>query len=205
MNIYFAASTGGILKYRKNYETIIKLLKKLGHKVTKNWIVAKLEKGLSKPPRLTVQSEAEALANSDLVIVEASIPSFGIGYQLSQAVKQRKPILALYLDSLNKKEVSDQIAGFESSLLTLEFYNLNNLEKVLRKHLAKTKLGFLSKFNFVISPEIASYLDWGTYVSEKTKSEFLRDKIINEIIKKDKEYLTHLQKEHKNPSRQSLK
>lgn len=197
MNIFFAAATLGIPEYKKNYKKIIKLLRDQGFTVLKNSTLLRLEGKFSLSPSQIVKLENELLAKSDVVVIDATLTSFGVGYAFNESVRQRKPVLALYLKDSHKPKTRDTIIGSESSLVSVENYLPNELERKIKNYFSNKKIGLLSKFNFIISPEVADYLDWGVYSTNKSKSEFLRDKLVTEVISKDFEYHNHLKFHHK--------
>lgn len=197
MNIYFAAATLGIPEYKSNFQKIIKLLRNQGFTVLKNSTLLRLEGKFSLSPFQIVNLEQELLAKADVVVIDATLTSFGIGYAFNEAIRQRKPVLALYLKDSHKPKTRDTIIGSESSLVSVENYLPNELERKIKNYFSSKKIGLLSKFNFIISPEVADYLDWGVYSTNKSKSEFLRDKLVTEVISKDDDYRTHLKFHHK--------
>lgn len=192
MNIYFAAATVGIPEYRDNYNLILKLLRKQGFTLLKTSTILRLEGRFELSPQQLVKLENELISKADVVVLEATMTSFGIGYAFNESLRQRKPILALYLKDSHKPKTRDSIMGTESSLVSVENYLPENLEDKIKLYFANKKIGLLSKFNFIISPEVADYLDWGVYSTGKSKSEFLRDKLVTEVISRDPEYRTHL-------------
>ena len=192
MKIYFAASTSALPKQKENYNTIISYLAS-SHELLDNWLLDKLS---SRQTSLNSQEillrEASKIKQADLIVAEVTTPSLGVGYLIGQALANRKPILCLYDQTERRQNISDIVSGSTSSLLILKYYQPNNIISVIKKYLKNFKKPQLAKFNFLISPEIKQYLDWGAAKERTTRSEFLRHKIIKDLISNDKQYLEDL-------------
>lgn len=195
MLVYFAASTTGLPEFEQNYKLIYKTLKSLHYQVALNWFVARLfKKTIYHNSEELVRNETQLLNRANFVVVEISMPSFGVGYQIKQALMQRKPVLCLYPDREDPKKVSDVVSGNPSSLIRLESYNKKNVRQVIQSRLETIKDTGITKFNFLISPEIETYLEWATKFHKQSRSEFLRRSIIKNVIEKDEEYKKNLKK-----------
>jgi len=117
--------------------------------------------------------------------VETSTPSFGVGYLIGQALNSRKPILCLYPEERALEPLSDGIKGNTSSLINLERYSKKSLPEVVDRFLDGLDLNSLQKFNFVASKEVIEYIRKGAAQEGKSQSEFLRDKIIRDLMPKN--------------------
>ncbi len=162
---------------------IIRVFREQKHQILDSWTVEKLE---GKKTELTANElllkNSQLLQEADLVVVEISTPSFGVGYQFGQALANRKHVLCLYPDTMPADEVSDIIKGHSSSLVSVVAYNSNTIEKKIRDYLAGMTLADLRKFNFIATDEIIDFVEQGAKREGKSKSEFLRDKILTELI-----------------------
>lgn len=157
--------------------------------VADNGIVTELSnKKVYKDSDEMFQAESRLLVQSDFVVAEIAQPSFGVGYAIKQALIQRKPVLCLYPDNLDSKAASEVFLGNDSTLLKIEFYNKNTLKQILVENIDVAQFYGLTKFNFLISQEIDDYLEWATMHKKKSKSEFLREAIVNKLISQDEEY-----------------
>ena len=182
MRVYFAGSSGAKQNYEV-YRKIISYMQDGGHQVLKSWIVEVLgNHNVGEDHDVLVRQET-LLRNSDLMIVESSTPSFGIGYLMHQAIRLHIPILCLYPEGHNDKDLSTVIAGNDSSLLSLHSYNAQNLRTILNKQIHSLGNDELIKFNFLANKEITAFLEKNAAKQKKSKSEYLRD-VLNEIIRK---------------------
>jgi hypothetical protein len=186
MNIYFAASTASLPKRKELFLKILQVFETAKHQVRDSWIVEKLKGSKSSlTANELLLKNSQLLQECDLVVVELSTPSFGVGYQFGQALANRKHVLALYPDSMPEEEVSDIVKGHTSSLVSLRSYSDGIIENVIRDYLASLTLADLRKFNFIATDEIIDYVEKGARKEGKSKSEFLRDKILSELMHKN--------------------
>lgn len=193
--VYFAASASKLTlpKHKARYLLIMRMLKTLGFELIENYFTSQiLDKSLYKTTTQAVRSELRLVAKADFLVSEVTVPSFGVGTAIEQAIAQRKPVLCLYLNSADHEEVSGVFTGHYYNNLQLEYYDKNNIRKILKSAFSNFEDGTLSKFNFLVTHDIASYLDWVTSRIGKSKSEFLREEIVREIIKKDRDYQSYV-------------
>lgn len=184
MDIFFAASTQQLEKSKLIYGRIVKAIKSHGDSASASWIVNALgNKKDKKTSKELVMYQNQLIKECDAMIVEASIPSFGVGYLLAQALNERKPILCLYPEDRDVEVLSDGIKGSTSSLITLKFYNKKNLETIVSNYLDGLMLNPLQKFNFIASKDIITFIEQQAQKEGKSKSEFLRDLIVNDHMK----------------------
>jgi len=185
MKIYFTGSTANLKRDGWKYDKIVEVLESLGVDFQDSWLVEKL---LGTKSNLTSQEilykNLQLLQESDFALVELSTPSFGVGYFIGQAIANKKKIYCLYPDTVGKEEISEIVSGSTSSLLSHSAYNKENLEKLIRNYIANFKIDSIKKFNFIANDEIVKYIEKGARKEKKSKSEFLRDKIIKELIRK---------------------
>lgn len=189
MKVYFAASSAGIPKYKANYLLIMNTIRSLGLELIDNHFTSRIEgRRLYKNAVEAVQGEIRCLSQSDFVIAEVEVPSYGVGVGISQAVTQRKPVLCLYPLSADPSKVSDVFAGYYYDQVRLEYYDENNIKGIIQNNIALFGGKGLFKFNFLISPQINDFLELGSRQTGKSKSEFLREEIIRNIIEKEPTY-----------------
>ena len=162
MKVYFSATITDDKIYKELYERIIHTIKKDGHKV--------LEYGAHKidPRKLLNRSEADIknvykeldkfLKQADVYITDISLPSVGIGYEISQAIATRKPVLAL---NYEKKEYQPlaTLEGNKSKYLRYETYTKDNIQEIIQSFLKDAKEQLDTKFILIIPPEIDQYLN----------------------------------------------
>lgn len=196
MNIYFACSSAEIEKHKETYLQVIRSIKELGHKISVDWLERSLEDGKSDQEwkEIIKKEGIRAIKRSDALIAEVSLPSSSVGYQVALAISDKRPVLCLYSADFGEKKPPKVIDANSSSLLRINKYSRSTLRQIVSKFLISVAGKRLVKFNFIVTPEIEEYLDWASKDGKNSKSEILREKVINEIIPSDKEYQRYLKK-----------
>lgn len=188
MKIYFSAPISRVPEeIKKNYDTIIHGLKKLGHSVVSENVVSKSVETIKKQTAeeaLEIQHQMTKRKNqADLVILEASTPSFGIGQELAYSLQNNKQVIVIYQKGHNPHILRDE--GQE--LLFIHEYTPENIVEVLSRAIEEAREKMDIRFNFYISPEISRYLDWVSQNKKIPRSVFLRS-ILEKQMRSDKEY-----------------
>ena len=126
------------------------------------------------------------LIRGDCLIADVSLPSASVGYQVGYASSRNIPVLCLYSSEFGQKKPPQIIGVSDLSKLKIKEYSKKSVKKTVADFLNSIPKELI-KFNFIITPEIQSYIDWGAKRNNISKSEFLREKVI-QLISKDKEY-----------------
>lgn len=136
MDIYFAGAIRGGRERVNDYARIVKKLQEYGNVLTVHVADSKLcNRGEEKLSLKEIyERDMEWLQKSDLVIAEVSIPSLGIGYELSIAEKLGKKVICFY-DNNSTTSLSAMIGGDE--YFTIVKYNeidevIKYIEEVLK-------------------------------------------------------------------------
>ena len=83
-------------------------------------------------PQLFYREDAKLLKKADLVIADLTDPDFKIGFLVSRALADKKPVLGLYWESI----AGGKLANWEEeSLFFVECFNEENVRSVLRHFL----------------------------------------------------------------------
>lgn len=188
MKIYFSAAVSRVPpEIRDNYELIIESLKNLGHNVLAEHLKGKTAEKIKK------QTEEEALEiqrkmtkkkkQADLIVLEVSTPSFGVGQELAFALENNKPVIALHVSGKEPHLLLDRGKDF----LFIGEYTRDTVKDVLRGLIEEAKDQMDIRFNFFVSPKIVRYLDWIAKHKKLPRAVFLR-KLIENHMKRNKEY-----------------
>jgi len=188
MQIYFTASLSGKPEYEKNYQEIIGVLEKLGHKIISRHVVdTKFEDVVDSSDKQLVKYYEKTLQNiskCDLVVSEVSHPTIGIGHEISIALDKGKPVIVL----VEEKALMPQILKVvPSANIRAVKYTLGNLENVIKKLITEVKSSIPVRFNFFVSPEINEYLDWIARVKRTPRAVYLRE-LLEKEMEKSKEF-----------------
>lgn len=189
MQIYFVASSRLVAKdvslYSRLYKKICEEHKMVSDKVLK-WIKTGI-KDLSKESIETKKENyldiIKCIKKADIVVMEISGHSVSMGFILSKAMEENKPVIAMYTSDMDPVFVK----GIVNSKLIMAEYDKNNLEQVISDSINKAKCLVDMRFNFFVSPKILNYLDWIAQKRMIPKSVFLRN-LIEREMRKDREF-----------------
>ena len=79
--------------------------------------------------------DVDWIAQSAALIAEVSTPSFGVGYEICQALHSAKPVLCLRPESLKDTLLSAMIYGNTSPHLQVKDYSEENVADLVREFL----------------------------------------------------------------------
>ncbi len=183
MKIYFSVSISQLDEELKvNCNTIVSTMYELGHSVINDAILSKTKNAYesqSTEEAIEAQKSLTKLKKkADLVVVEVSKSSIGLGQEIALALSMNKPVIALYRDGVDPHLLRDE----GGDLLLLARYNQKNLRKVLEDAIEYASSHQDVRFNFFISPAIGQYLDWISQSKKIPRSVYLRN-----LIEKDME------------------
>lgn len=194
MRIYFSATITDNDDLRDVYNETIKHLSEHGHKV--------FEYGSHKlsPQDILTQDDTmmssvykeldKFMRSADVYIADISLPSVGIGYEISQAISLKKPVLALIHDNSEFQPLAT-IKGNQSKYLTHRAYNKGNLGEIITTFIDEAKRKLDTKFILILPPELEHYLKWSAKTNKLHKAEVLRG-ALSEKINKDKNYQEYM-------------
>jgi len=187
MKIYFSASRFYREEYKKNYESIDKILEEKSATVFDSSKLRSVPLGFEMPDfekKKIYKEITKMMDKSDLCVFEASYPStLHIGHEITLAMEKNKPVVVLYV----KGREPILFRGIDDKKVWWVEYESNNLEEKLRSALDEAEKNFDVRFNFFVSPKILSYLDWIAQKRMIPRSVFLRN-LIEREMKKDKEF-----------------
>lgn len=193
MVVHFIGTKSRVLAEIEYYRRIIACIRGAGHTLANPWVedVYKLaQKGSLKKAAETWgevdRANAVALSKADVVIVETTTKGFFAGYQVSQAVLQKKPLLLLTRD-----RSPAAISGISTPLGFIKsvVYNPESLDKVLKDFFAENTVDTKDlRFNFFLDRPIYSYLQWKSTKTGKTKAEVVRS-FLQKGMDEDNEYM----------------
>lgn len=192
MKIYFACSSAGLPRYIKEYNLIRETIKGLNNKIIFDWIDRSYNQvnknQLSKDVDVNIHEEGiNAIGSADTLIADVSFSSASVGFQVGLALSRKIPVLCIYSEEFGEKEAPQVIQAIKSPLLMIKSYTKKSLKKVVKEFFNDLPENKLIKFNFIVTPKISEYLNWGSVKSEISKSDFLRE-IVEKVIDSDSEF-----------------
>lgn len=186
MKIFLTVSKTGMAKYEKAYVAVLEELKDQGAQVEATFVKTYLNKTptLKAVKDLTDSEDAyryvhdsavrQAILRSDGVVIEASYPSFRLGFEAFFSIATQKPVLVLS-QHRNYGHLIDQphFFGAKYTPFTLP----DEIEKFLR-HIRQYKLK--NRFNLFISDTQRQHIEKAATQYNVSKSDYVR-----KLIEKD--------------------
>ena len=123
------------------------------------------------------------MGKSDLLIAEVSYPSISIGFLIEKAINLSIPVICLCQEKLSKN-ISTILKRYKSPSFKILKYNDSNLESVLDEELANFKKHKI-KLNVFLEAKLDNYLKLKSKSKGITKSQYLRDMIIEKMKKEN--------------------
>jgi hypothetical protein len=186
MKIYFTTSISKMDKdIKNNCENIVKFLEKKGHKVLHKELFEKNVRGLKNQDKKESLKAQKLLTTykkrADIIIVESTKQSLGIGQEISLALFLNKPVIVLYSGNDAPHVLEDE----GKSLLLISQYNKQNLTDILEESLDYASSQQDTRFNFFVAPKHINFMDWIAKNKKIPRSVFLRRLIEREMANDD--------------------
>lgn len=186
MIVYFSASTRKILDDVEGFRRIVNKIHDMGHTISNEWVEVAWLRAKGEHPRKYPNMEDlvyEAMAcieRADLLITEASDSStFGVGFETAFALQCKKPVLVLVKHSSIQNTYA---LGIKHQLLISRTYTDENLEATIEEFIKENTIKKKDlRFNFVIDRQIYNHLRLKSFQTGKTKAEFVRDLLIEDM------------------------
>lgn len=181
MTVYFTASIVGKKHYLSHYLAIINHLKSKNYEVVSDHIINSTSSQIiseNRDERIRFQNRLEKwISDADFMIAETSFPSISVGYEISLALQQNKPVLVLYSEG----NPPSLLVHHKDENLTCEKYSLSTLPEIIDDFINYVEGAADTRFTFFITSEIASYLDKVSKKEKVPKSVYLRKLIEKEM------------------------
>ena len=186
MKIYFTASITGRKSYQNEYDSIIKVLRDLGHAVETELDMRKnddirLDEPLEKREKMHKRI-MKKIGSCEMVVVEASYPSTNIGYEIASAIDKEKPVLVIHVPW----KVPVLLLGAKYDRLKIIECTPEDLKSNIKFYLDELGETVDTRFNFFISPKHQIYLDWVAKNKKIPRAVFLRRLIEDDMKRNEK-------------------
>lgn len=187
MKIYFTAAVSNVGEdARKTYKQVIGLLEKMGHTVIYSDTILTGKSALAQSDDTAITNQKKLSKwkkQSDVVLVEGTTPSFGVGQEIAEALNDNKQVIVLHVKGNKPHILMNQ--GQES--IYFAEYTLGNLSQILEDYIEYARANSDTRFNFFISPQIGAFLDWISKKKRLPRAVYLR-RLIEEDMKSNKDY-----------------
>lgn len=184
MKIFFHAPLRQ--KETDDYLVYFKYLEELGHTHVTDLAVKYSQDDLKKTEvrdeaRAIHSKQEDKMKKADVVVLGASGQSVGIGFFFAMASKLSKPIIVI-CDEINKVPFFFDAVDY-NKLIVIEC-TPDNYKKTLAKALAQAEKLIDKRFTLLLPPEVVEMLDNHYIKTGETRSEYIRDLIRQDQIKK---------------------
>jgi hypothetical protein len=192
MKVYFGTSPRIKQLNEGSIEKIYTIIEDLGHTHTSDFVLKVVPE---KFYRLSTEEfnrhheeTIRSIRRADVCIFEASQHSLSVGYLVNYSLDLGKPVIILARDN----DAPFMFKSIKSERLFFVFYKDNkDLKRKLKRALEKAASRIDVRFNFFITPQLLSYLDWIAGKKRIPRSVYLRN-LIEEDMKRNKEYQKEL-------------
>lgn len=177
---------GSISGNQERYKEIIKCIEVNGDTViTNHYSLRTLEEVAQETPADTEsyrKKSLEWIKQADIIIFEATKPSFGTGYKLAVAIDLKKPIIIIYEPNVSNAPLHSLF--YYNERIQVVGYTLSELPLILKDAIDIAIKYIEVRFTLILPGDIISYLD-DVAQNGKNRSEFIRDLIRREMRKND--------------------
>jgi hypothetical protein len=184
MKVHFAASLSDFEQHAEAYAEITEAIRHSGGHVVRDWLDEAtadnaMNKTYTKPEWQAISDlTLDAVVQADLVIVDASMPTFSLGYQAAVALAHKKPLLVLFQEGNENHEL---IYDSSYSLMDIQVYaSHKDIKSIVTTFIGMHNIDSKDmRFNMFLDRESYTYLNWESAKTGKTKAQ-----IIREIVRK---------------------
>lgn len=191
MRFFFTASVHGKKQLESNYRLIEQEVKRLGHEVDNGNFSDQSPEEMDKWDEHQSLEFHKKIMNgmkrAEGLLIEASYPSVGVGFNLASAVQLAKPIIVFFTGK-EEPHIFRTLEKINDKFQVVRYANLDQLRKEIPPALAFATENQDTRFNFFISPEHAKYLDWIAQTYKMSRSVYLRRLINREMDKLAEEF-----------------
>jgi len=123
-------------KLSKNYSAITSIIENSGNKIT----ISKLNLDTSiEESSKAYHKLISSLKKIDIIVVESTNPSNGIGFLVATALNEKKPVLALFESKTKKANEAFWYYAQKNKLLSFTSYTLKDIEQIINEYFNKVK------------------------------------------------------------------
>lgn len=198
MNVFFTCSTNKIKKYARYYRAIRNEILNQGNKINRDWLdysINLAERNIPDIPSSNYyQDVISAILTADSIVVDTTVKSMALGYQIAYALSNNKLVLLLHFK--DKGVIKHFIEG--SNLENLNVYEYKTeaeAKKIIKQFFKKYRNLPKKRFNLVLTGSLNNYINWASFNYQKTKTELIH-KAIEKMLENDSLYKKYLLKEN---------
>lgn len=198
MKVWFGATSLKIEDYINYYRKIRNYLVENNLVVVFDWIDEAYDFKVKNPSgsrniKNLFKKVTDAIDETDISVIEYTVPNFSSSHQIMYSILKRKPTLVMRLRKDNSFSDS-YLEAIESPFLSIKDYTLKNYKDILGEFIGYCQIeDGLSRYNVVLDKKQKYYLDWVSSKRAISRSEIVR-RAIEKVIEEDEEYKKYISK-----------
>lgn len=179
---YFAAASSGLPKKLNEYRQIVQTVESFKSMIIDKWYEKnKFDfENLKDLEKNAKNRSTNMIRKCDFLVAETSVPSLGVGHQITYALEHHVPVLVLCKEE-NFKEMSFIIKAYDSNIVEIFKYNRDNLDQIIKKFI-NNLLTDNYRFNFILPRDLDNYLTERALKAGISKAVYLRN-----LLKQDRQ------------------
>lgn len=192
---YFASASSGLPKRLDEYKKIVEIVESNRCIIIDQWFEKhKWNAENIKDVEENAKNRSTVMIRKcDFVVAETSIPSTGMGHQISYALEHHVPVLCLCKEE-KFKQLSFIIKTYDSNILEIfQYKNDKELKRIIKTYIQNlTRDSY--RFNFILPRELDNYLTERAIKAGISKAVYLRNLLKDdreEAENKDKRPINH--------------
>jgi len=178
MKIFFIASIFGKEKFQANYQAIIDATEQAGHSIYSKHIAEPAPIGSDPESKqaaiVSYKKIVVELKKCDAVFAESSTSSTSFGFMINLAVQNGKPVI-IFHSGVNEPRIFSVLEETTDKLQIIRYATVSDIAGEIQFALDFVTSAQDTRFNFFISAEIGSYLDWVSKDRKIPRSVYLRE------------------------------
>jgi len=191
MTIFFSGSLYGKKKYADRYTKIVDIVEQNGHRIAADHILNTSHEEIQNRPARDDAKQfkkiLESIKRSDALFVELSHPSSSAGFFIAQALNLGKPVVIFFAGE-EEPHLLKSLELLSEKLAVVRYRDTLDLDTEVPLMLDFVSEAQDTRFNFFVTPDIASYLDWVSKERRIPRSVYLR-RLIDEDMNQNSSYL----------------
>lgn len=133
-----------------------------------------------------------AINESDVCVIENTVPNYSVAHQISHSISQKKPTLVLWQKKDNQSFSDSYLEAIESKYLTIKEYKNEEYKEIIDEFLGISSIEFGQKrYNIVLENKQRYYLDWANTKYNKSRSLIIRE-ALDRVSSEDEDYRDHI-------------
>jgi len=139
MKVYFTCSPKKLYELREYYKKIRSALIQNGHEVVADWLPSGIDRHSPSGVRTKIDRKEfykkieENIKTCDILLVEGTIDSMSLGWQIAKALMYDKEVVFLQITQEDIPPIHPFVEGIMSPRIKYGQYSLENVEKIIRE------------------------------------------------------------------------